>query len=76
MTLYEGDSMAETMIDEYCGQSIPPRYITSSNKVFLKLKTDKYHTSNKGFKMEYQPYSKLKLVKSVFKATFSVAAAF
>ena len=59
LTLYDGDSNAAAMIGEYCGQSIPPSYISSTNEVFIHFESDGIDTNNNGFKLEYHPYSKL-----------------
>ena len=45
--------------EKYCGTSIPSRRIILSNKAFLHFQSDKYDTGNKGFKLDYEPYSKL-----------------
>ena len=59
LTLYDGDSNAAAMIGEYCGPSIPPSYISSTNEVFIHFESDGYEVNKNGFKLEYHPYSKL-----------------
>ena len=42
------------MIGEYCGDSIPPSHVSSSNEVLTQFHSDQY-TVGAGFKMEYNP---------------------
>ena len=43
-----------TMMGKYCGDTIPPSHISSSNKVLIQFKSDGSQT-RAGFKMEYNP---------------------
>ena len=57
LTIYDGDSEVAPVIGRYCGISIPPSHISSSNEMFLYFKTDIVYT-DLGFKLKYQPYGK------------------
>ena len=50
--VYDGDSNTSPMIGKYCGDTIPPNSISSSNNLFMNFKTDQYAT-NTGFYLEY-----------------------
>ena len=56
LTIYDGDSSTSLMMGKYCGDSIPPSHISSSNEVLVQFKSDLSHT-RAGFKMEYHPTS-------------------
>ena len=45
------------MIGKYCGNSIPPSYVSSSNEILIHFQSDGSLTKN-GFKMEYNPSGK------------------
>ena len=45
------------MIGKYCGDSIPPSHISSSNEVLIHFQSDGSST-RAGFQMEYQPIGK------------------
>ena len=53
MTFYNGDSGASPLIGHYCGTSLPPNFISSSNRTFIHFKTDE-SKNKKGFKLEYK----------------------
>ena len=57
-TLYDGNSNTAPLIGEYCGQSLPPTFISSTNEAFLHFQSDESGTKS-GFKLEYHPHSKL-----------------
>ena len=42
---------------KYCGDSIPPSHVSSSNEVLIQFKSDGSQT-RAGFKMEYNPIGK------------------
>ena len=42
---------------KYCGNSLPPNQISSSNEIFIHFKTDDIERK-RGFKLEYEPYGK------------------
>ena len=42
------------MMGKYCGDSIPPSHLSSSNEVLIHFHSDQY-TEGAGFKMEYNP---------------------
>ena len=58
LTLYDGDSDAAPMIGMYCGQTLPPSFVSSKNEIFMHFQSDD-HGSNNGFKLKYEAYSKL-----------------
>ena len=45
------------MMAKYCGYSIPPSHVSSSNEVLIHFHSDQY-TVGAGFKMEYNPIGK------------------
>ena len=54
LTIYDGGSSTSVMIGKYCGNSIPPSLVSSSNEVLIKFQSDGSWTES-GFKMEYNP---------------------
>ena len=58
LTIYDGASSTSSKMGKYCGDSIPPSHISSSNKILIHFKTDHYDGKNNGFKMEYNPKGK------------------
>ena len=62
LTLYDGDSMTDPMIGEYCGQSFPPSSISSRNEIFIFFQSN-CCGNNIGFKLEYHPHGKLYIFK-------------
>ena len=59
LTIYDGDSTASSMLGKYCGYSIPPSHVSSSNDILIHFQSDDYpgygHT---GFQIEYNPMGK------------------
>ena len=49
LTIYNGD-----LSKYYCGDSIPPSYVSSSNEMSIHFQSDGSATKT-GFKMEYNP---------------------
>ena len=45
------------MIGKYCGDSIPPSYVSSSNEILIHFQSDGGETHS-GFQMEYNPTGK------------------
>ena len=45
------------MMGKYCGDSIPPSHISSSNEVLIHFRSDDSETYT-GFKIEYNPIGK------------------
>ena len=54
LTIYDGHSSTSPVIGNYCGDSIPPSHVSSSNEVLIQFHSDMY-TVGAGFKMEYNP---------------------
>ena len=52
-----GSSIALSFVAMYCGDSIPPSHVSSSNEVMIYFHTNEYGTEA-GFKMEYNPSGK------------------
>ena len=52
--MYDGASSTSSMMGKYCGDSIPPSHVSSSNEVLIQFHSDQY-TVGAGFKMEYNP---------------------
>ena len=57
LTIYDGDSSMSPEMGQYCGDSIPPSHVSSSNEVLIQFHSDQY-TVGAGFKMEYNPTGK------------------
>ena len=53
MKLYDGDSSASSLIEKYCGTSLPPNFISSTNKAFIHFHSNEYQTRT-GFELEYR----------------------
>ena len=43
---------------KYCGDSIPPSHVSSSNEMLIHFVADYPYGNNNGFKMEYNPTGK------------------
>ena len=43
---------------KYCGDSIPPSHVSSSNEMLIHFEADDHNANNNGFKMEYNPTGK------------------
>ena len=54
LIIYDGASSTSPMIGKYCGDSIPPSHVSSSNEVLIHFQSDGSVTYG-GFKMEYNP---------------------
>ena len=67
MKLYDGDSSASSLIEKYCGTSLPPNFISSTNKAFIHFQSNKY-AARTGFELEYRVISgKLKHREEIIK---------
>ena len=55
LTIYDGGSSTSPMMGKYCGDSIPPSHVSSSNEILIHFEADWYNDYNHGFKMEYSP---------------------
>ena len=59
MTIYDGGSSTSPMMGKYCGNSIPPSHVSSSNEIFIHFQSDGDATEA-GLKMEYNPIGNTK----------------
>ena len=58
LTIYDGGSNTSPMLgDPYCGDSLPPGQISSSNQLFFHFHSN-YISTATGFKLEYNATSK------------------
>ena len=58
LRIFDGDSNTSPMLgNPYCGDSLPPSQISSSNQLFLHFHSDNVWTAT-GFKLEYTATSK------------------
>ena len=55
--VYDGGSNEYQMLGQYCGNTIPPDQISSSDKLLINFVTDAASTRT-GFYLEYNPYTK------------------
>ena len=54
--MYNGDSSNSTVIEKYCGSSLPPDFISSTNRAFIHFHSDNSGTVT-GFELEYRAIS-------------------
>ena len=57
LTIYDGGSSTSPMMGKYCGDSIPPSHVSSSNDILIHFQSDGSAT-RAGFKMDYNPLGK------------------
>ena len=58
LTIYDGGSNASPILgNPYCGYSMPPSQISSSNHLFIHFHSN-YHVTGTGFKVQYNATSK------------------
>ena len=58
LTIYDGGSSTSPMVgNPYCGETLPPSQISSSNQLFIHFHSDSYYTGT-GFKLEFNAASK------------------
>ena len=55
--MYDVGLGTSPMMGKYCGDSIPPNLVSSSNKILIHFHSDHADTEA-GFQMEYQPRGK------------------
>ena len=60
LTIYDGDSSTSPMMGKYCGDSIPPSHVSSSNAILINFQSDSAYTVA-GFKMEYNPIGNISI---------------
>ena len=58
LTIYDGGSSTSSMMGKYCGDSIPPSHVSSSNEILIQFQSDASIATEAGFKMEYNPIGK------------------
>ena len=61
LTIYGGDSSTSPIIGKFCGDSISPSHVSSSNEVLIHFQSDDIVwliRPRTGFKMEYNPIGK------------------
>ena len=54
LTVYDGNSNTSPMMGKYCGNSIPPSHVSSSNEILINFHSDQTE-AGAGFQMEYSP---------------------
>ena len=58
LTIFDGGSNTSPMLgNPYCGDSLPPSQISSSNQLFIRFYSG-YSYTGTGFKLEYKAESK------------------
>ena len=65
MTIYDGGSITSPMIGKYCGASIPPSHVSSSNEILVHFFSNGGGALEAGFKMEYNPIGKIHQFESI-----------
>ena len=60
LVMYDGGLSTSLMMGKYCGYSIPPSHVSSSNEVLIQFQSDEGANGilYSGFKMEYNPTGK------------------
>ena len=59
LTIYDGGSSTSPMMGKFCGASIPPSHVSSSNEILIQFQSDEYEDDiGGGFQMEYNPLGK------------------
>ena len=67
MIIYDGGSNTSPMLGiPYCGKSLPPSQISSSNQLFIHFHSDEFNTGT-GFKLEYNASKNQGLEDTPFK---------
>jgi hypothetical protein len=61
LIIYDGASNASFIVGKYCGDSIPPSHISSSNKIMVHFETDGYEGNENGFELTYNPTSNYRI---------------
>ena len=64
LTIYDGASSTSSMMGKYCGDSIPPSHVSSSNEVLIQFQSDPECCTGAGFNMEYNPIGKIHQFKT------------
>ena len=54
LTIYDGASNTSPIMGKYCGDSVPPSHVSSSNQILVHFQSD-WSVAKSGFKMEYNP---------------------
>ena len=57
LSIYDDASSTSAMMGKYCGDSIPPSHVSSSNEIMIHFHSDGAVTEA-GFKIEYNPLGK------------------
>ena len=57
LTIYDGGSSTSSGMGKYCGDSIPPSHVSSSNEILIQFQSVNSITGT-GFQMEYNPTGK------------------
>ena len=57
LTIYDVPSSKAPMMGNYCGFSIPPSHVSSSNEILIRFQSDEGDIDG-GFQMEYNPLGK------------------
>ena len=57
LMLYNGKSNASPVAGKYCGHSLPPNFISATNRAFIHFHTD-HIINQKGFELEYKAISR------------------
>ena len=60
LTIYDGGSSTSPMMGKYCGDSIPPSHVSSSNEILIYFQSDPECCTGAGFNMKYNPIGNTK----------------
>ena len=53
MEIRDGGSPNSPLVGRYCGGSIPPEYVSSGSRVYVRFKTD-HSVAHDGFRIAYE----------------------
>ena len=52
LEIHEGRDEETPLVGRYCGNNLPPEYVSSGNEMYIRFKTD-HSVSGTGFRIRY-----------------------
>ena len=52
LEIHEGRTEETPLVGRYCGNTLPPDYVSSGNEIYIRFKTD-HSVSGTGFRIRY-----------------------
>ena len=53
MEIRDGGTPDSPLVGRYCGTDLPPEYVSSGSRVYVRFKTD-YSVAHDGFRISYE----------------------